>query len=586
MPTVTTEWVTTRAGRIRVRVLTAGGGEPVLFLHGPFGLTWDRFLDQLAQHRRVIAPEHPGAGQSEGAEAIRNLYDLLLHYADLLDALGLGRLAVVGHSFGGMVAAELAAFAPERVERLVLMDPLGFWDDRMPVADYNAVAPERLLGLLFADPTGPAAEAFRAVPEDPDERVRAIVGRIATLAATNQLVWPIPDKGLASRLDRVRMPTLLVWGQKDGIVPPAYAEELAARLPAASVRVIEGAAHMPHVEQPEVVAEAVRMFLRGEPVPGAQTGSTGRLDPDAQAFLDQLKASGAPPLNALAPAEARAAIAALRQNAPPPEPVPAVDDRTIPGPDGPIPIRVYTPPGPAPHPILVYFHGGGWVIGDLETVDATCRALCNRSGCLVVSVDYRLAPEHKFPAAVRDAYAATAWVAAEGGALGGDVRRLAVGGDSAGGNLAAAVALMARDRGGPTLRFQLLVYPVTDYAFDTLSYRQNGSDYFLTTDMMRWFWNHYLRTEADAQSPYCCPLKVNNLSGLPPALVITAEFDPLRDEGEAYAEKLRRYGVPVTTRRYGGMIHGFFTLTPFMRPAYEAFDLAGQALRSALAAPA
>lgn len=586
MPTVTRERVATRAGQVRVRVLTAGAGDPVMFLHGPFGLTWDAFLDRLAERFRVIAPEHPGAGESEGADPIRTLYDLMLHYADLLDALGIGRLALVGHSFGGMVAAELAAFAPERVERLVLVDALGLWDEKVPVADYNAVAPEQLVRLLFADPEGPAAEAFRAVPEDPEERVRAVVGRIATLAATNQFIWPIPDKGLAGRLDRVRVPALVLWGRQDGVVPAAYAERFAARLPAASVRIVDGAAHMPHIEQPDTVLEAVLAFLRGEPVPGAEAGAASRLDPDAAAFLEQLQASGAPPLNALAPAEARAAIAALRHNAPPPEPVAAVADRTIPGPDGPIPVRVYTPAGEAPYPLLVYFHGGGWVIGDLDTVDATCRALANRSGCLVVSVDYRLAPEHKFPAAVRDAYAATAWVAAEGAALGGDPRRLAVGGDSAGGNLAAAVALMARDRGGPAIRFQLLVYPVTDFAFDTASYRQNGADYFLTTDMMRWFWGHYLRSEADAQSPYVCPLRVDNLSGLPPAQVITAEFDPLRDEGEAYAEKLRRYGVPVTVKRYAGMIHGFFTLTPFMRQAYDALDLAGRTLREVLAPPA
>jgi acetyl esterase len=581
--TMTTDRVSTRAGRVRVRVLSAGAGEPVVFLHGPFGLVWDAFLDRLAEHFRVIAPEHPGAGASEGGEQLGSVYELVLHYLDLFDALHLDRLTLVGHSFGGMVAAELAACAPERVRRLVLLDALGLWDDRMPVADYNAMAPDQLVRRLFADPAGPAAEAFRSLPEDPEGRVRALVDRIATLAATNQFVWPIPDKGLAGRLDRVRMPVLVLWGLQDGIVPPAYAERFAGLLPAATVRWVEGAGHFPHVERPEAVLEATVAFLRGEPVPEAAAPPAGRLHPEAAAFLEQLRASGAPPLDALAPEEARAAIAALRRNAPPPEAVPAVADRTVPGPDGPIPVRLYTPPGQAPYPVLIYFHGGGWVVGDLDTVDATCRALANRSGCLVVSVDYRLAPEYKFPAAVRDAYAATCWAAEAAPALGGDPRRLAVGGDSAGGNLAAVVALMARDRGGPAIAFQLLVYPVTDYAFDSPSYRANGRDYFLTTDMMRWFWGHYLRNEADAGSPYVAPLKVDNLSGLPPALVITAEFDPLRDEGEAYADKLRRYGVPVTVRRYPGMIHGFFTLTPFMESARDALETAGKALRAALA---
>ncbi len=235
--------------------------------------------------------------------------------------------------------------------------------------------------------------------------------------------------------------------------------------------------------------------------------------------------------------------------------------------------------------MLVFFHGGGWVIGDLETPDGTCRALANRAGCVVVSVDYRLAPENKFPAAPQDTYAATQWVAANAASIHVDPARIAVGGDSAGGNLAAVTAQMARDRGGPRLVFQLLVYPVIDGACDTASYRDNAEGYLLTKDMMRWFWNHYVRDAEDLFNPIASPLRARSLKGLPPALVQTAEFDPLRDEGEAYAAQLKQAGVPVRLTRYNGMIHGFFGMASVMDRAKTAIDEAGAALRSAFALP-
>jgi acetyl esterase len=307
------------------------------------------------------------------------------------------------------------------------------------------------------------------------------------------------------------------------------------------------------------------------------------LDPQAQAFLEQLAASGAPPLHELSVAEARQVIVTLFGTTENPEPVGAVEERTIAGAAGELPARIYTPPGRGPFPILVYFHGGGWVIGNLEAYDPTCRALTNAAGCMVVAMEYRLAPEHKFPAAPEDCYAALQWVAAQAAAIGGDPTRLAIGGDSAGGNLTAVVAQMARDRGGPNVVYQLLVYPVTDYNFDTASYRENADGYLLTKDAMVWFWNHYLRSTADGSNLLASPLRAPNLRGLPAALVLTAEFDPLRDEGEAYAARLREAGVPVTLKRYNGMIHGFFSLGAVFDQGKQAMAEAAAGLRAAFA---
>jgi acetyl esterase len=308
------------------------------------------------------------------------------------------------------------------------------------------------------------------------------------------------------------------------------------------------------------------------------------LDPAAAGLLEQMAAAGLPALNELSPSEAREASAAFVELAGPGEEVASVENRTIPGPAGPIPVRIYTPAaGTAPRPALVYFHGGGWVIGDLETTDAICRAVANRAACVVVSVDYRLAPEHKFPVPFDDCYAALTWVADNAAEIGVDGRRLAVGGDSAGGNLSAAAALRARDEGGPALRLQLLVYPVTDHSYDTVSYKENGEGYLLTKDMMVWFWDHYLENPGDSDNPWASPLRARDLSGLPPARVFTAEFDPLRDEGEAFAARLAAAGVPVTHTRYDGQIHAFWTMLAVMPAASEAADEAAAALREAFA---
>ncbi|HLJ32882.1 MAG TPA: alpha/beta hydrolase [Ktedonobacteraceae bacterium] len=264
------------------------------------------------------------------------------------------------------------------------------------------------------------------------------------------------------------------------------------------------------------------------------------------------------------------------------EPIKSVENHEIPGPGGVIPVRIYTPEGEVPLPILVYFHGGGWVLCNLDTHDSICRGLANLVGCIVVSVDYRLAPEHKYPAAVEDCYAATCWVAQNAAAIGGDATRLAVGGDSAGGNLTAVVNLIARDEGGPSISFQLLIYPVTDYHTPgTPSYIENQEGYLLSREDMIWYFGHYLSSPDEAQDPHVSPLKASDLSNLPSAMVITAEFDLLRDEGEAFAQRLQEAGVPVILKRYNGLIHGLFGKDDGIDQAIQAQIDAANVLREA-----
>ncbi len=307
------------------------------------------------------------------------------------------------------------------------------------------------------------------------------------------------------------------------------------------------------------------------------------LDPDARAYLDRLAATGVPPVTELSPAEARRNTEAAAPGLfGPVEPVGAVVDRTLPGPVG---VRVYEPAGQGrDRGVLVFFHGGGWVTGSLDSHDGVCRALAAATPCVVVAVDYRLAPEHRFPAAVEDAWAATAWVAEHAASLGADPARIAVGGDSAGGTLAAVVALRARDR-GLRLALQLLVYPVCDAACDTPSYRDCAEGYGLTAAAMRWYWQQYLGPDGDPADPEASPLRASALAGAAPALVLTAEHDPLRDEGQAYAARLREAGVPVTLARYDGLIHGFYRMPAAIGRARNALAASAAALRVAFGGP-
>ncbi|WP_244605533.1 alpha/beta hydrolase [Halorussus marinus] len=333
------------------------------------------------------------------------------------------------------------------------------------------------------------------------------------------------------------------------------------------------------------------------------------LDPEAVAVIEEIEAAGVPEWSALSVAAARRVEDEVFAGDDPPD-VDFVRDLAIPGPetgadagggaaaDG-IPIRVYRHADPDDDPpVLVYYHGGGWVVGTLDSIDGVCRRLARRGECVVISVDYRLAPEHPFPAAVEDAEAALRWAAANAGVFGGDPDRLAVGGTSAGGNLAAAAALRAshdatrsgerrpttreraRDAEGPALARQFLLYPITDYAFDTDSYAENGDGPLLTERDMRWFWDNYLRSEIDGANPYASPLRAPDLSEVAPATVVTAGFDPLRDEGIAYADRLADAGVAVRHDHFPDQPHGFLSTSESVAAADAALDDLGRELRS------
>lgn len=311
------------------------------------------------------------------------------------------------------------------------------------------------------------------------------------------------------------------------------------------------------------------------------------LDPRVQAFLQQaglLYQAGTPPREPMALlAELRAndeRAKALLAQAAEREPVARVENRSIPGPAGEIPVRLYTPEGSGPFPVLVYVHGGGWVGGNLDTHDLGCRRWCREAGCLVMSVDYRRPPEARFPAGLEDCYAATCWMAAHAAEVQGDPTRIAVAGDSGGGNFAAVVALMSRDRGGPALVFQLLLVPVMDFRVTTSSwkdydgYMMTKAEFLITRDF-------YLSNEQEQTHPYAAPLLAPDLHGLPPALIITAECDPVRDGGEQYGQRLLEAGVPVNVSRYDGMAHGFMGLGALVPQTKQALAETVRALRMA-----
>lgn len=308
------------------------------------------------------------------------------------------------------------------------------------------------------------------------------------------------------------------------------------------------------------------------------------LDPKARELIASAVAQNQPGAHQVSPGEARRMSRERRVRLDTaPEAVGRIEDRRIPGPGGELALRIYTPLGEGPFPALVYFHGGGWLTGDLDNQQSSCCVLANSTPCLVVSVAYRLAPENKFPAAAEDCYAATCWVAGNASSIQADRVRIAVGGDSAGGNLAAAVSLMARDRRGPALAFQVLIYPVIDCRFDTPSYQENGAGYLLTKEMCVYFWRQYLPEVGDGVHPYAAPIRAESLAGLPPALVITAQYDPLRDDGQGYARRLQAAGVPVTVRNYEGLIHGFWGMGAVFDQTFQARREVAEALRAALA---
>lgn len=276
--------------------------------------------------------------------------------------------------------------------------------------------------------------------------------------------------------------------------------------------------------------------------------------PEITGLLQQMGTAPAPAFNSLSPRGARELIDGMFPSPEEPEPVRDVMNLAIGDED--IPIRVYVPEAEGPYPTLLYLHGGGWVLGNRDLYDATCRAITNEANCMVVSVDYRRPPEHTFPTPLEDCYTAAEWVFDTAESMQIATDSVAIGGDSAGGNLAAAVTQLARNRNGPSFDHQVLIYPVTDYAFDTTSYEENGEGYLLTKADMRWFWDHYLRDDIDGKSPYASPLQARNLQELPSATVVTCGFDPLCDEGAAYAARLEDAGVDVSHHHYEDAIHG------------------------------
>jgi acetyl esterase len=323
------------------------------------------------------------------------------------------------------------------------------------------------------------------------------------------------------------------------------------------------------------------------------------LDPQIRLMRDRRAQDGAAQLYTLSLEEARAAdLASIRAVGGDPEPVHEVTDRLLPGPGGDLPIRIYRPSAERPLPALLYFFGGGWTLGSVDTSDGICRSLANAADCVVFTVGYRLAPEHRFPAAIEDCHAALRWVAQHAEELGVDPTRLAVGGDSAGGNLAAAVTLLARADSDsarsnpdgdtdsiPSLAGQLLVYPNTDQLADSGSMRENVDPWLFNRDSVAWYRQFYLTTPQDAVNPLASPLLAKDLSGLPPALVITAEYDPLRDQGEQYARRLAADGVHVELSRYPGMVHGFFAMAGTVDAGRAAINQAARHLRSWFALP-
>jgi acetyl esterase len=309
------------------------------------------------------------------------------------------------------------------------------------------------------------------------------------------------------------------------------------------------------------------------------------LDPDAAAVFTAFQEAGRPPFETVSPTEARELyLKGSVVTRPEPPELESIKPLTIPSPAGPIPARIYTPTSlrkaDGLAPCLVFFHGGGWVIGDLDSHDVVCRKLADAGQLIVISVDYRLAPEHKFPAAVDDAIAATAWISGHAQQLGIDASRLMVGGDSAGGNLAAVVAISARDGNGPEIAGQVLIYPATDFAMTHPSHREPETSLLLTHSVIKWFRDHYLNSATDAHDWRASPARATTLVGLPPAYVLTAGADPLRDEGDEYAQRLKEAGVAVTYRHFPGQFHGFFTMGKLLQQANVAASEIGVWLKA------
>ncbi len=311
---------------------------------------------------------------------------------------------------------------------------------------------------------------------------------------------------------------------------------------------------------------------------------TAPLHPQTQLYLDRLHSLGALSTYRFSPSEAKEGFESMVLSGGPPEPLASVEDRTVPGPNGNIPVRIYTPEGEGPFGVLQYMHGGGWEVGSRFAYDPVCRTIAYRAKCIVISVDYRLTPEFVYPVQVNECYSVLQWIAEYARTFGGDPTRIAVGGDSAGGNLTAVMTLKARDERGPTLKFQFLIYPVTDYCQpESASYQEFANQYFLTARDMKNFFDLYLPHGFDRDDPHIFPLRAKDLSSLPPALIINADHDVLLDDGVAYANRLKQAGIPVQHTIYPGIIHTFINLRGQLDQSNVAHDEIAAALRAAFA---
>lgn len=491
-----------------------------------------------------------------------------------------GNLVTAGHA---LAVAEPARLLPPAVAVAGFVVGVALWSllrRRWPTAVSVPLVAELvvLVVLAVAWPLAPGATlpllAGAALAMGGQSSVAQLLGQ-STTYMTGTLTDAVSDlaTGDGRRWPALRQLAAIVLGAVAGGLAlahlPAVVPALAALLAAAAV--VVRAVGDRRVQDDPVGPSAPQ----DDDVEGAPTVP---LHPQVEALLNLMAEQGGAPPETMTVAQNRAMIREMAAVSGPPEPVAAVrDDRA-----GDVPVRIYTPEGTGPFPVLVFYHGGGWVIGDLDSHDPVCRSLANRSGAVVVAVDYRLAPEHRFPAAVEDAVAALEWVHAHAAEFDGDPSRIAVGGDSAGGNLSAVVAQHARDH-GPALRFQLLVYPAVDAADRSPSMTENAQGPLLTVAWMEWFMGHYLTGDQDALDPRMSPARTTDLSGLPPALVVTAEFDPLRDQGAAYAAALNAAGVKAELRESPGMIHGFLQFGAAVDDSRALLDEAGAALRAALA---
>ena len=587
------------ASDVPVRIYTPEGDGPFPILVWYHGGGWvvgdlesaDGTARQLCAGSRnvVVSVDYRLAPEAKFPEPLEDCYYATIWASDHAEELGgvRGVVSVGGDSSGGNLAAAVAIRAAEtgdfQVSHQLLVYPVT--DARFDTGSYldngSGYNLERD-GMIWYWEQYLADPAQAADPLAAPLQLSADFDGIDDLAQALVITAeydPLRDEGEAygRRLNELGVPAKV--NRYDGMIHGFFS--MASNMDTARDAMNDAVAFLRGAVD-DVVAEYHQQHE------GDVAAMHKLLDPQAAHVLELFAALNIKPFQEMEVDECRAVM----NNRPRPEgpEVGRVEDRIIRNEygkePGDVPVRIYTPATAGPWGTLVWFHGGGWVIGNVETADPTARELCVGGNCVVVSVDYRLAPEHKFPTPFEDCLTATMWAMANAESLGSRPDAIAVGGDSAGGNLAAVISLMAADRNGPSIVHQLLVYPVTERTYQTASYVDNAEGYMLARDAMRWYWDAYLANEADAVNPYAAPMQADNVAGQPPALVITAEYDPLRDEGEAYGRRLQESGVDATVSRYDGMIHGFFGMVGVLDKSQQVMDEATAALRASFAGAA